>query len=193
MENGVIKCIKSRRSIRKFKDGQITTEELDVLLEAAIWAPSGTNNQSWLFTAIQNRKRLDELNAIVRQSLLDWEPDDAYPAKISAKARAKSDSFNFSYKAPTLIIASNVSGYQNAMADCSAALQNIMLAAHSLGLGSCWINQLRWLNDDGPVREYLAGLGLPREHVICGSVAVGYPDANPSAPPRKEGTTLIIQ
>ena len=192
MENSTIKCIKERRSVRKYKEKQISPEELAALLEAAIWAPNGTNNQSWLFTAIQSKDVLLGLNKVVRQAFLDWEADDAYPMIKSAKARAASESYNFYYHAPTLIIASNVPGYQNAMADCAAGLQNILLAAQSLGLGSCWVNQPRWLSGNKNLRDFLAELGLPKEHVICGSAAVGLADAVPPPPKRKDGTTLII-
>ena len=79
------------------------------------------------------------------------------------------------------------------MADCALALENIFLAAQSLGLGSCYINQLFWLRRDDGVREYLAELGIPREHVICSSAAVGFIEKESSAPPRKDGTINIVR
>jgi nitroreductase len=188
----VMNCIRSRRSIRKFTDREITPEELDTLLEAATWAPSGGNSQSWLFTAITDRRALAKLNETIRQAFLAWTPDDEYPAKRKAKVNAKNENYNYFHYAPVLIIASNVPDYQNAMADCSTALQNIFLAATAMGLGSCWINQLRWLREEAPVREYLAALGLPKEHVICGSAAIGHPGHTPPAPGRKGGTIKIV-
>lgn len=193
MENEIIKALKSRRSIRKYQEAQIDPSQLDALLEAATWAPSGSNSQSWLFTAIQNKNILLDLNETVREAFQRWAPDDAYPAKKAAKANSQKADYNFYYQAPTLIIASNIADYQNALADCSAALQNIFLAAYSLGLGSCWINQLHWLTDDGSVRDFLAELGVPRNHLICGAAAIGYPAQDPAPPQRKEGTTLIIR
>jgi nitroreductase len=78
------------------------------------------------------------------------------------------------------------------MADCSLALENIFLTAESLGLGSCYINALHWLRVDGPLRDFLCELGIPREHTICNAAAIGY-IARPSEPPtRKENTTRII-
>ena len=79
------------------------------------------------------------------------------------------------------------------MADCSLALQNIFLAAQSLGLGSCYINQLHWLRDDPGVRAYLFELGIPKEHTICSSAAVGFKAVESPAPSRKEGTIHIIR
>ncbi len=193
INNPVLDCIRSRRSIRHFDEQQIRSEELDALLEAAIWAPSGGNSQSWLFTAIQNQSLLLELNAIVRQAFQHWVPDDDYPAKLNAKTKAQDENYNFYYHAPTLIIASNRPGYANAMADCSLALENIFLAANSLGLGSCYINQLHWLRDDENVRAFLYELGIPRKHIICNAAAIGYIKKTPDIPPRKENTIKIIK
>jgi len=172
---------------------QISSEQLDVLLDAAIWAPSGSNSQSWLFTAIQKQEVLLRLNELVRKGFQNWTPDDNYPGKLAAKERSRAEGSNFYYYAPTLIIASNRPNYENAMADCALALENIFLAAESLGLGSCYINQLHWLRDDPGVRGYLAELGVPREHTICSAAAVGYIAAESSAPARKEGTINIIR
>jgi nitroreductase len=79
------------------------------------------------------------------------------------------------------------------MADCALALENIFLAAQSIGLGTCYINQLFWLRRDGGVREYLSELGIPLEHVVCSSVAVGFIEKETPAPPRKDGTINIVR
>lgn len=193
VENEVLHCIKTRRSTRKFQETQIEPEQLDALLDAAIWAPSGSNSQSWLFTAVQNPDALARINQLVRQGFQSWVPDDDYPAKQGAKAAAQREDYHFFYHAPTLIIASNRPDYKNAMADCALALENLFLAAHSLGLGSCYINQLHWLRDDGPLRDDLFALGIPREHVICAAAAVGHIARESIAPARKPGTTRVIR
>jgi Nitroreductase len=195
MENQVLDCILSRRSVRSFKQEQISNGELNSILQAAVWAPSGSNNQSWLFTAVQDPGVLDRLNAQLRRGFLDWQPGEREsPAKLGAKKRAENEDAHFFYHAPTLVIASNVPDYPNAMADCSCALQNMFLAAHSLGVGSCWINQFTWLNGCAPLREYLATLGVPQEQVVCGAAAFGYRNGEaPKAPARRENTVRIIR
>ncbi len=198
MKNIVIESILSRRSVRNFKQEQIRDEELNQILQAAVWAPSGSNSQSWLFTAVQNPEILAELNALLCRGFREWQPGEhEYAAKLGAKKRAEHADANFLYHAPTLVIASNVPDYANAMADCSCALQNIFLASYSLEIGSCWINQFTWLNDYAPLRERLAELGLPKEHVICGAAALGYPNGEAPKPPvlpvRKENTVHIIR
>lgn len=193
IQNEVLDCIRARRSTRKFKDTQIEDQHLEALLEAAIWAPSGGNNQSWLFTAIQNKENLAKINELVREGFQHWIPDDDYPGKLGAKANAQKEGYHFFYHAPTLIIASNKPNYENAMADCALGLENLFLAAHSFGLGSCYINQPHWLRNDPDLRDYLSRLGIPKEHTICAAAAVGYIDRESSIPVRKEGTTRIIK
>ena len=194
MENRILAAIKARRSIRKFQEAQIPHETLHSILEAATYSPSGSNSQSWLFTAIQNRAVLEELNEAARQALSVMELEEhPYPAKAAAKKNAAKEEYNFFYHAPTLVIVSNVASYANAMADCAAALQNIFLAAHSFGLGSCWINQLTWTTDDPVLRDFLYKLGIPKEHCLCGAAALGYIAGDiPPTPRRKENTINLI-
>jgi len=194
MTNEVLECIKKRRSIRKFLPEQIKDEELNAILEAGTWAPSGGNNQTWLFTAIQNRSILRPLNKLVKEAMLTWEPDDNYPNKLKNKEKAKNDDYDFYFDAPTLVILSNVPGYQNAMADCALAAGNMFLAAASMGIGSCYINTLRWLRDIESVREFLfKEVGLEREQVICMAASFGYAGHQPEPPARKENTIRIIR
>ncbi|MDR0400136.1 MAG: nitroreductase family protein [Treponema sp.] len=193
MPRDIMDIIRSRRSTRSFEERPVPRKDLDLLLEAAIWAPSGSNSQSWLFTAITRRDVLLELNEKMRQGFLVWTPDDDYPAKQGAKAGAGRENFNFYNHAPVLIIASNRPNYENAIADCSLALENIFLTAESLGLGSCYINAPHWLRNDKGVRDFLFELGIPREHTICSSAAVGYIKKPSAPPPRKEHTIRVIE
>jgi len=135
INNEILNCIHERRSTRRFTDKQISSEQLDVILDAATWAPSGGNSQSWLFTAIQKNDVLLHLNELVRDGFQHWIPDDDYPGKLAIKKYSQEEGFNFYHQAPTLIIVSNKTNYDNAMADCSLALQNIFLSAQSPGVG----------------------------------------------------------
>ena len=77
--------------------------------------------------------------------------------------------------APVLIVTANKRGYGNAMADSACALENMMIAANALDLGSCWINQLHWLDESEEVRAILEPLGLGQDETITGGLIVGYP------------------
>lgn len=80
------------------------------------------------------------------------------------------------------------------MADSANALENMQLAATSLGLGACWGNQLHWLTDNSTLRNYLEPLGLGKDENIFGSIIVGYPDQPwPEPSPRKEGPVVIVK
>jgi nitroreductase len=189
----ILPLIRARRSTRSFKGDKVSREDLEKLLEAAVWAPSGSNSQSWIFTAVQNQDVMEKLNSLIKQGFQTWVPDDDYPAKQGAKKSSQRENFHFCNHAPVLILASNKPNYENAMADCSLALENIFLTAESLGLGSCYINSLHWLRNDAPLREYLLTLGIPREHTICSSAAIGYINKPSPVPARKANTFRIIE
>lgn len=173
--NDIMMNILSRRSTRAYKPEQIEPEHLDMILKAGLYAPSGSNSQSWHFLVIQDQAVLKKLNEDVRELFLNWNTDaNTYKAIVSSKQRAKRSDFSFYYEAPTLVVVSNERDYSNGMADSACALENMFLAAHSLSIGSCWINQLTWLKDNPDIHSRLVKLGMPETHTICGSAALGY-------------------
>ena len=130
--NETLKIIKQRRSIRNFKAEQITEDELQAVLEAGLYAPNA-GDQAWHFTVVQNKELLDRLNLTAKEAAKQM--DMEHLAELG-----KDERFNCLYGALTLII---VSGNEQAPipldADCAAATENLLLAAESIGLGSCWI------------------------------------------------------
>lgn len=193
--NEVINNILTRRSIRTYKEEQVFDEQLNIILEAAKYAPSGSNSQSWRFTVIQSKEKLEELNSHVRESFSKLEIDEkTYRSKKSGKIAAMNENYKFYYGAPTLIVVSNDREYSNCMADSAITIENMLLAAHSLGLGACFINQLTWFCDDINLRKTLSTIRIPENYVVCGSVALGYNSGSwPKATPRKEGNVDIIR
>lgn len=193
----VIDLIKYRRSIRMFEPKPLERDAVETLLEAARYAPSGHNKQSWLFTAITNPSILDQLNRLVREgfetlALTDSDPVELCDAK--KKVQLQQDNYCFYYHAPCLIIASNLATAHNGRADCACALENMFLTSFDMGLGACWVNQLHWLDKNPKLRAYLEDLHIPPEHTICGSGVFGYPACPvPNPSPRKEGTWQIIE
>lgn len=195
MENALA-LMKSRRSVRSYEPTPLPRETVMQLLEAAIYAPSGHNRQSWLFTAVINQKILGELNQIIRDGFSAMQPGPEDPVELhdaKKKAERLGEAYSFSYKAPCLIIASNTAGYHNGMADCACAMENMLLTACDLGLGGCWVNQLHWQDRNPVLRAYLLEqLHVPMEHTICGSAVFGIPSIVPKPSTRKEGTWQII-
>ncbi len=154
--NPVMEAILTRRSIRSFTGEKITRDSLEMLVEAARYAPSGMNKQLWKFTVVQEPALLQKLAAVIAQEL------------------GRDQGYNF-YGANVLILASNERDNPHGVEDCACALENIFLAAHSLGIGSVWINQLKGICDVPAVRQVLRQLRLPENHVVLGAAALGYP------------------
>ena len=175
-DNKTITDIKNRRSTRAYKKTPVPQDVLKEILISALYAPSGSNHRLSRFTAVKNPEILQQLNQLVKKAFCELPQEGLNAFQLAAKKHSANAAYNFYYEAPVLIIASNEQEYPNAMADCAVALENIFLAAESFGLGTCWINQLRWLTDHKEVRAFLAELGIPENHMICGAAALGYSD-----------------
>lgn len=170
--NEVIRNLLTRRSVRKFTEKKIARKDLDVLLKVALAAPSGMNKQTWQFTAVTDGTKIQRLADAVGKAL-DIENYDIY-------------------KPVALIIPSNLRDSAWGMEDNACALENIFLAAHSLGIGSVWINQLRHCCDVPEVRKILTSWGIPEDHVVYGIAALGYQDGEPLGEIEKKGVIHIV-
>lgn len=191
--NDVLKNILTRRSVRSYKQDQINKEDLQTILKAGSYAPNGMGSQNWRFTAIQNPAVLKEVNEAIRQTLLSIPVvAETHPYVMSLIEKSKDITADFLYHAPTFIIVSNIKDDGNSMPDSALAIGNMMLAAHSLGIGSCWLNQMPGLTHMPTIRELLTELGIPENHIVYGSVVMGFAvgEANPAAP-RKDVIRII--
>ena len=173
-----LEAILTRRSTRNYLPDAVEKEKLAQILEAARQAPSGGNNQANHFLVIQNREILQKLIRMTEAAFAKMEADDnAYPSLRHAIEASKKGGYVFCYNAPLLIAVANRRDYGNNMADCACAIENMMIAANALDLGSCWINQLRWLNEEPALVEYLSSLGMKEYERVYGAVIIGYPAA----------------
>ena len=151
--------IKTRRSIRAFKNAPIEQDKLIAVLEAGRLAPSARNRQEWHFTVVTNQKLRDQLALACCSQMMVAE-------------------------APVTIIAWGTKEYfmtckQSASAvDCSIALSFMMLKAQELGLGTCWLGAFK-------ADEVSKVLNLPKEAVVVAVTPLGYPNESPAARPRK--------
>lgn len=186
--NEVLENIKARRSVRSYTEQQVGEEDVRAILEAATYAPSGMHYESWHFTAILNAEKLVELNSCIKGAFCKSE-------EPKLQERGRSTTYCCYYGAPVLVVVSNDPTCWWAGMDCACAIENMFLAARSLGVGSCWINQLGTTCDDEEVRELITSLGVPENHKVYGCVALGY--ANPQMPVKekkvKEGTITIVR
>ena len=165
----LMQVIKARRSTRSFKPDMPPKDQVMQLVEAAEWAPSGMGKYLWHFTVVYNAEKSYKL------------------ARAVAEVDNRGPEYNF-YGAPVNIIISYKRDETHAFLDGSAAMENLLLMATELGLGSCWINQLSYPCDAPEVRAYLKRLGVPTVHKVYGCAALGYNGGKePAAHPRKEG------
>ena len=163
--NPVIQAILTRRSIRKFQDKPIPKEILEMLVMAGYYAPSGHNMQTWKFTVLQNQEDIERLK------------------EVTVATSKANNIYCYGFENPAaIIIISNDSRNQYGCQDASCAAENIMLAAHSYGIGSVWLNPLMKLRQEEPAKSLLTKYYIPENHTIWCMVALGYPCA--------EGTLL---
>lgn len=162
--NEVLKTIKDRRSVRKYKADQIKEEELSEILEAGMYAPTANNEQPWHFTVIQNPEMLNRINEQVSELMAKSENE-------MLRKMGSNPAFRVTYDAPTLIIISGKKDGVAWQADCSAAIQNMMLAAESMNIGSVWLGLVRQIFT---VEDEMEKLGIPESYVPFYGVSFGY-------------------
>ena len=170
-----MEAIMTRRSTRRMKPDLPPRELIGQVIEAGRAAPSGSNSQSTHMLVITKQRILSELAVLVETAFAAMEVGpDAYGSLSHAVSAAQKGGYVFHYNAPVLIVTANKKGYGNAMADSACALENMMIAANALNLGSCWINQLHWLDDNADIRAYMENLGLGKDETITGGLILGY-------------------
>jgi nitroreductase len=185
--NPVIEVIKSRRAIRSYEDKPVSESAIQTMLEAATYAPSAINIQPWKFTIITNKEAMKQLSDTAKPALLRMLPDVGDEGLVGLKKQLANPQYNIFYNAPLLIFVSGIKS-PYAIYDCSMAAQNMMLAAYTLGIGSCWIGTAVGLANDPKVK---ANLGVPEDHDVHAAVIFGYPKGGfPKAPEKRPAAVL---
>lgn len=166
----VLETIYQRRSVRAYTDQPVDKSTVDALLNAATHAPSSMNEQPWAFVVIQDSKRLAAWSDRIKADVLKRLKPDSPLAKY--RDMLSDQDYDVFHRAGTLIIICARRTAHNGAEDCSLAAQNLMLAACSMGLGTCPIGFARpWLSRLRVKR----GLGIPDGYVPVFPVVVGYP------------------
>lgn len=178
-------AIMTRRSTRNFKSDAVEQDKLEKILNAGRLAPSGRNNQWNHFFVITDSNVIGELAKIVEQTFAKMEITEyTYESIKNSILRSQKGGYVYSYNAPILIIVANKKNYGNNIADCAVAIENMMIMANDIGLGSCWINQLKWLNEEPTLIEYMKKLGMNEDERVYGSMVIGYPATKDGKPNR---------
>lgn len=176
--NEVIRNIKTRRSIRRYTDQVPSREIIDELLDCAIWAPSGSNAQLWHFTVITNKEFLEEIERRGKEAMYKY-------SEGNYKQMAASPSYRVLQGAPCLIVVSCIPEMKFGHHDAAYATQNICLAAHSMGLGTCIVGLLHHLMFHPEGQDIVERFHLPEHYVPSVCILLGYPKGEPPLPREK--------
>ena len=157
----------NRRSIRKYKPDMLPREIIEKIAEAGTFAPTGKNQQSPIIIAVTNKALRDRMSAL-----------------NAAVLGSDSDPF---YGAPVVLVVLAERSNPNHVYDGALVMGNLMLAAHAMGVGSCWINRARQVYDSEEGKAILRELGIEGDYEGIGNCILGYVDGEvPPARPRKE-------
>lgn len=162
----------TRRSVRKYSDRPVVDEKLDKVLTAGLYAPTGMNNQAPVMVAVRDKETRDKLSRM-----------------NAAVMGASGDPF---YGAPCVIVVLSDPERMTWVEDGSLVLGNLMNAAHSLGLGSCWIHRAKECFDTPEGKALLRAWGVPENYRGVGNCILGYAAEEPEAKPRKSGRIIKI-
>jgi nitroreductase len=181
----LMQAIRGRRAVRSYTARQIPRETILALVDAAIAAPSAMNLQPWSFAIVQDVERLAGMSAAAKRFLLASPLSDL--ALSSQRAALEDPAFDLFYGAPCLIVICARPPSRQASEDCCLAAQNLMLAAHASGLGSCWIGFARpWLEQP----QIRASLGLLPDQIPVVPIIVGEPAMLPKPAARHRPSVI---
>ncbi len=163
----MINILKTRRSIRKYSEKQILDSELDAILEAGTYAPTGMNKQTPIIVAVQDKALIEKLEI------------------ENAKVLGNPDAKPF-YGAPTVVIVFADGEARTGFEDACLVMGNLMNAAASIGVGSCWIHRAKEVFQTDLGKELKSKWGIDDRFYGVGNCILGYPAEIPEAKPRKE-------
>ena len=171
--NEMLKLMHDRRSTRAYRPEPLQEAVIQQILEAGRFAPSGMNKQLNHFYVITDPNYLADLTALVSRKMENYRDKD------------------FRYGAPVLVLVTNQKESTTCVQDASCAMENMMLAAYSMGVGSCWLNQPFHLQDDPDLRALLAPLGVTEKDLLCCALALGLPQGElPRSRPERTGNLV---
>jgi nitroreductase len=169
-DNAVVETIMARRSVRKYKDRAVEREKLETLVQCGINAPSGMNKQPWQVRVVDNADYINGISELF---------------KASNPKMAQDPEFKNMFRNATAVIfvASPKDG--SGQLDCGMLGENIMVAAPSLGLGTCCLGApVAWMKSNEAAAPYVQRLDIPEDYELLYAIGVGYPDEEPAAKPR---------
>ncbi|GBD95487.1 5,6-dimethylbenzimidazole synthase [bacterium BMS3Abin06] len=181
--NEILKAIKERRSVRAYKPEKVPKEIIAAIIEAGNNAPSGMNSQPWRFVVVEDEELHEKmLEAAVPNAKRVLEPlktsnPERYQLIMKRYEELKDPIY---YSAPAIVFVIENGPYADL--SCPLACENMMLAAHSLGLGSCWVAFGSFVTDNEEIKK---ALDLKDDEKIFGPIIIGYPEGVTEPPEKK--------
>ena len=166
----LMEAIKARRSVRAYKPDQVEREKIEKILQAAVMAPTGMNDQPWAFGVIQDTALLADYDERVKKFMLDGIEEMPWIKQYEEYFR--NPDYHVFYQAPTLVVIYAKNASPVAQIDCSLAAENLMLAAYDLGLGTCWMGFAQMLLNTPELKKEM---GILEEYQVAAPIIVGYP------------------
>jgi nitroreductase len=177
-----IDAIMTRRSVRKFEKRQIPDAILEKIIKAGTYAPSALALQPWGFVVVQDQAFLNRVSDYCKPIMI-LHMKDAHDGMSDAfRALLESKGYSIYYQAPTVVMVIGKTGSRFREIDSSLCAENMMLAAHALGIGSCWVGSTEVAYDN---KELMAGFRIPEGYSPVGTIVFGYPEEKPAAHDKK--------
>ena len=179
-KNQTIETIMSRRSIRQYKPQAVDRDTMQTSVECGINAPNGMNKQSWAIRVVDNPEYINGITEVFKKKNQD---------RIANDPNFK----NMFRNAPTVVFIANDSSYELSQIDCGLLGENMILAAQSMGIGSCCLGSpIRFMLTEPEAAEYVKRLELPEGYNLLYCIAFGHPDESPEAKPRDTSKIKFI-
>ena len=179
-KNQTIETIMSRRSIRQYKPQAVDRDTMQTIVECGINAPNGMNKQSWAIRVVDNPEYINGITEVFKKKNQD---------RIANDPNFK----NMFRNAPTVVFIANDPSYELSQIDCGLLGENMILAAQSMGIGSCCLGSpIRFMLTEPEAAEYVKRLELPEGYNLLYCIAFGHPDESPEAKPRDTSKIKFI-
>ena len=164
--------LKNRRSVRKYTGEQVRDDQLDAILEAGLYAPSGMNTQNTVMVAVRDKETRDQLSKM-NAAVMGSENDPFYGAPCVIVVLAEPERYTW-------------------LEDGALVMGNLMNAAYEMGLGSCWIHRAQQMFESEEGKALLRKWGLREDLKGVGNCILGYPEEVPEARPRRDGRIVKV-
>jgi nitroreductase len=187
--NEVMKCIYGRRSVRNYTDESLDEERLKEIIKAGTFAPNGNGVDPLRFVIITNKDKMKGYSDIAKKIFIEYLKAglaDAIPEKRTGIegliAKLGNPAFNIFYNAPSLVLVFAAPVAFSPVEDGALAAENMMLAAQSMGIGSCWIG---FASPLGASKDMMEEFGVPMDHKLIAPIIFGYPKKEGMSPSKR--------